>query len=100
MWAFDRLKTSPAAVSCVIAHISIHFCQQFVSQPLVCLLNRLMWMSFCDMMAPLNMKLDRQRQFMRADVVITMICQELGIEEGSIGFQIHLDGAEVCRKLQ
>ena len=61
---------------------------------------RLLWSSFCDRMQALNMPLDRSRQFLSAAVVIEMACCELGIKPGLVGFQIHIDDAEVSSKAQ
>lgn len=66
----------------------------------MCVLGRLLWVRFCDTMEHLNMRLDPERQFLRADAVIKVICKELGVQLGSVGFQIHADGAEVCSKLK
>ena len=56
-----------------------------------------MWERFCLTMGLFKMPVDSSRKVRNPlEILIEMACQELDIQQGMVGFKIHLDGAEVC----
>lgn len=56
---------------------------------------RMLWKGFCNVMQEMQMPLDSSLEFEDAADVIGTACSELGVSVGAVGFQIHIDGAEV-----